>query len=224
MKAKVLLSMAAMMVASSVMLQAETELNLPSGVELSSTATFTSNYIFRGQSKTATRPAVGLTLDAEHESGVYAGLDGYNIDSESASLQANYSVGFASELTDTIKYDVAVVYRDTLGSGTENTLFNGEAEVEAEVEYATESFGDVSALVSYGTDSEELYYEVGLATTFGANVSYGSIENVGAFVGADYDVFAISDYSLSVELAYLMPEDDSADEELEYALTLKKAF
>ena len=118
--------MAAMMVASSVMLQAETKLDLPSGVELSSTATFTSNYIFRGQSKTATRPMM--------LSSVCTGLNGYNIDSDSASLQANYSVGFASELTDTIKYDVAVVYRDTLGSGTENTLFNG-GKVEAEVNY-----------------------------------------------------------------------------------------
>ncbi|WP_304640064.1 TorF family putative porin [Pseudomonas sp.] len=79
-------------------------------LDVSMTATIASQYIWRGQSQTDGRGAVQASLDIGHESGLYAGIWGSNVDAEDfegASVEIDYYVGFAGEITDNFSYDLS---------------------------------------------------------------------------------------------------------------------
>ena len=235
MKIKLVLSMLVVALVSTMTVHAdshsEPDVELPEGFEVSSEATFTSNYIFRGQSSSADRPAVQQDIVVDHESGLFAGLFGSSFNSSTADLEAQYSVGYKSSLDDLFEYEVAIVYYDVLGSGTEEAIFNGDAEAEVTIGYELNELGSVDAHVAYGLgDDGALYYAVNYNSTFDATVKLGSLEDVGLHVDVNYDVLNISGYNLGAQLSVLMPEDDYKtansleDSELSYNISLSKAF
>jgi len=58
---------------------AKAQMDLGSGLTLSLTPAASTDYLFRGISQTRNRPAVALTADLEHESGLYIGAFASNV-------------------------------------------------------------------------------------------------------------------------------------------------
>jgi uncharacterized protein (TIGR02001 family) len=85
------------------------------GLELSATATFTTDYVFRGISQTANNPAVQASLDASY--GIfYLGMWGSNLDfgagpsgQDIANLEIDYYGGIAPEWRG-ISFDIGGIY------------------------------------------------------------------------------------------------------------------
>ena len=106
MKSNIILLIFSIIFSLTITINAQTELDLPQDFDLTSQATFTTNYIYRGLSNTQNRPAIGLTLGLEHKSGLYVEFEGFNIENTEAYLESNYYLGYASQLSDVISYDL----------------------------------------------------------------------------------------------------------------------
>lgn len=81
--------------------------------EFSATAGFTSDYVFRGQSQTDENPAVQGSLDWAHDSGVYLGVWGSNVDfddGDQAQVEVDFYGGYSNTVYDALTYDVFAVY------------------------------------------------------------------------------------------------------------------
>lgn len=81
--------------------------------DVSMTATLASDYIWRGQSQTAGQAAIQGSLDVAHESGLYAGVWGSNVDDEAfpgntsgADAEIDYYIGYGYGFTDDISVDL----------------------------------------------------------------------------------------------------------------------
>ena len=72
-----------------------------------------SDYIWRGQTQTWGKPAVQAGIEADHASGLYAGVWGSNVSSHwlpNANLETDWSVGFRNAFATDFKYDVGGTY------------------------------------------------------------------------------------------------------------------
>jgi uncharacterized protein (TIGR02001 family) len=72
-----------------------------------------SDYIFRGQTQTWGQPALQLGVEADHQSGFYAGFWGSNVTSDwlpGASLEADISAGFRKKFASGLEADVGGTY------------------------------------------------------------------------------------------------------------------
>lgn len=109
---------------------------LPEGFETSASAALTTDYIWRGISQTANNPAVQGSFDVAHESGLYFGVWGSNVDFGGAttpSLELDAYIGFSREtdfagaLPFAISYDIGYlryIFPSDAGS-TVNELYFG---------------------------------------------------------------------------------------------------
>jgi uncharacterized protein (TIGR02001 family) len=81
------------------------------GLTVTTTPALTSNYLFRGLSQTRNRPAVQLTVDAEHSSGVYVGAFISNVAfaGTNARQEIDYNAGYRFALGD-LKLDLGGTY------------------------------------------------------------------------------------------------------------------
>ena len=231
MNIKIGLSMLLVALASSVTVHAQSDIELPQGFELSSKANLVSDYIFRGESKTANRPAVQQTIFVDHESGLYAGLFGTSISSSTADLETRYYLGFKSNFNDLFDYNLGIVYYDQIGSGTTDPILNGSAEFDVTLGYELNDLGYLSANVGYGLDDDaKLYFAAEYESLFNLSLTVGSLEDVGLHVDINYDVLTVSEYSLGAQVTVLTPEDayktanNLEDSELAYSISLSKAF
>ncbi|MBW2389228.1 MAG: hypothetical protein JRG89_12425, partial [Deltaproteobacteria bacterium] len=86
----------------------EEEASLPG--EFSANIAFTTDYVYRGISQTSEDVALQSTLDWNHESGVYLGVWGSNIDFKDGSSQLELDIygGYANEY-EGISYDVMIL-------------------------------------------------------------------------------------------------------------------
>ena len=77
-------------------------------------ASFVSDYIFRGQSQTWGRPAAQLSVELDHKSGLYAGFFASNVSDKwlpGANLETDLYAGFRNTIGATeIGYDVGGIY------------------------------------------------------------------------------------------------------------------
>ena len=75
-------------------------LSLPSGFETSASVALTTDYVWRGVSQTANAPAVQGSFDISHESGVYFGVWGSNVEfgGPDSSLELDIYAGFSNEV------------------------------------------------------------------------------------------------------------------------------
>ena len=78
--------------------------------EFSATIAFTTDYVYRGISQTSEDVALQSSLDWNHDSGVYVGMWGTNIDFKDGSSQLELDVygGYASEY-EGISYDFMIL-------------------------------------------------------------------------------------------------------------------
>jgi uncharacterized protein (TIGR02001 family) len=173
-----------------------------------------SQYIWRGMTQTAQKPAVQVGVDYEHASGLYAGAWASNVswlrDGDASLYQSGGTVemdlyaGFASELGDTgIGYDLGVIqyiYPGSEGSG--NPAANA-TELFAELSYGWVS-GKYSHTISsdaWGFDDAKgtAYYELNAdiplgETDYVLNLHVGSFK----FDGNDNDQFDYDDWKVGV--------------------------
>jgi len=78
---------------------------------LSANVTMTTDYLFRGISRTGERPAIQGGFDYTHTSGFYLGTWASNVNYGSdTSTEIDYCVGFAGELAAGVGYDFSFIY------------------------------------------------------------------------------------------------------------------
>lgn len=87
-----------------------------------------SDYIFRGQSQTWGKPAVQLSLEADHASGLYGGFFTSNVSEHwlpGASAETDLYAGYRNKIADTVGYDVGVIYYAYPGANWKDSAFSG---------------------------------------------------------------------------------------------------
>jgi len=95
---------------------------------ITSSASFVSDYIFRGQSQTWGKPAVQVSTEVAHKSGLYAGFFGSNVSGgwlPGAHLETDLYAGFRNTIGSTdFGYDVGGIAYIYPGADWENSSFN----------------------------------------------------------------------------------------------------
>lgn len=93
-----------------------------------SSVSLVSDYIFRGQSQTWGKPAVQLSVEADHATGLYAGFFTSNVSEHwlpGASAETDLYAGYRNKIADTVSYDVGVIYYAYPGAGWKDSAFSG---------------------------------------------------------------------------------------------------
>jgi len=135
------------------------------GWDVTGNVALTTDYIYRGISRTDTDPAIQGGFDAAHESGFYTGIWGSNVQF-AGSLELDYYAGFSNIINDQISYDIGMIYYDypggNLDSGRDPEYWEmygglgydfGQAMASGKVSYSDDYFGETGTGV---------YYEAGL--------------------------------------------------------------
>lgn len=134
--------------------------------------TLATDYIYRGISQTQGKGTVQGSLDIGHETGLYVGIWGSNVDfgqGDDTSVEFNYYGGFAGDITDDIGFDVGWIKYEYPGDNGTGTVSETYASLSA--------YGfTLGAGYTYDPDSTlytslgyeyQLPYEVGLALHYG---------------------------------------------------------
>ena len=188
---------AATAVACSGLAVAETVASPVGNFDVSMNVGLASDYIFRGISQTQGDGAVQGGLDVAHESGLYAGAWASNVDfgdSVDGNVEFDYYVGFGSNLTDDIAYDLGWIQYDYPGNSSLN-FSEYYASLSAfgfsvGTAYSSDFGGDNSTLYSYIGYEYTLPYDIGLA------VQYGNYDFKDATFASGEDSY--SDWSLGL--------------------------
>jgi hypothetical protein len=102
----------------------------PAEVTISGSLTGMSDYIWRGQSQTWGKPALQFSVEAAHNSGVYAGFFTSNVSSQwvpGAHLETDWYSGFRNKLPGSLSevgYDLNINYAYFPGGDFNKTGFN----------------------------------------------------------------------------------------------------
>ncbi|MFH2136009.1 MAG: TorF family putative porin [Pseudomonadota bacterium] len=163
----------------------------------SANVSITSNYLYRGISQTANKPAIQGGFDYAHESGVYAGIWGSSISwisdgnsaVNSAGTELDTYLGYSGEAAD-IGYDVGVLaYNYPADYGTALTA------------NTTEIYGSVSYMFLTAKYSRSTGNLFGVANSSGSgyfdlSASY-DLEDAGISLGAHYGKQTVANNSSS---------------------------
>ncbi|MFN3579681.1 MAG: TorF family putative porin [Pseudomonas sp.] len=158
-------------------------------IDVSMTATLATDYIWRGQSQTNGTGAAQASLDFAHESGIYVGVWGSNVDSEDfggASIEVDYYLGYGGSITDDITYDL----------GWANYTFPGNSSFDVYEWLASISaYGFTVGLKDTYMNADNHYYYVGydveLPYGIGLGLHYGD-SNDKTGEGIDYNDWAVT--------------------------------
>jgi uncharacterized protein (TIGR02001 family) len=148
---------------------------------ITSNASFVSDYIFRGQSQTWGKPAVQISSELAHKSGLYAGFFGSNVSSHwlpGATLETDLYAGFRNKIGATeVGYDVGGIYYMYPGADWKESNWAG-----ANAKNSVNTF-EVYGALSY----KWLSFKTGITTTeyFGWNEN-----NSGVGIGFGNDLAA----------------------------------
>lgn len=151
-------------------------LALPASAEFSATITGVTDYDFRGVTQSAEDPALQGSIDFEHESGIYAGIWGSQIDFGDCcdeDIELDYYAGYYGELREGFEYDLGFIFYDY--PGTDTDLSYGEFYVggiwnqfDAKLYYTDDFFAiGESAYYLEGNYNFELPQEFGLRLHLG---------------------------------------------------------
>ncbi len=182
-----------------------------------------SEYVFRGISQTMGSPSLQASIDLDLESGVYAYAWASNVDfvaagdaDDGATYEVDLAIGYAAELGDAWRIDVALVRY--LFPGTVAGVDYDYNELITTVDFA----GNYSATVAYsrnadGTGAPSLFYELGarfeLAQATNVTLNFGYVDVSEAY-GAAYSygqaTLARSFGPTTLVLTYLDTQDSAA--------------
>ena len=156
---------------------------LAAHAEVTATVTGTTDYVWRGVSQTDEKPALQLGVEYEHESGLYAGTWGSNVDfdedvSDPAHFEIDLYAGWRGETEGGLGWDIGVLrylYPDT----TEDFDYNGLV--------VSATYGIFTFEVDYSNDvfasgENGFYYNLGVSHeipdlfTVAASVGYSDFD------------------------------------------------
>jgi uncharacterized protein (TIGR02001 family) len=85
----------------------------------SATATFATDYVFRGVSQTDNKPAVQGSFDYKHPSGAYLGIWGSNVDDSisKGNIEVDFYGGYGFEVVSNLNLDASIIYYYYPGDG-----------------------------------------------------------------------------------------------------------
>lgn len=166
-------------------IQAESFDTAAGRVDVEANVTLATDYIWRGQSQTDGAGAIQGGLDITHETGLYIGAWGSNVDSDDfggASVEFDYYVGFAGDLSENLSYDLQWV----------SYTFPKNNAINSEELAASLSFHGLSVGAKYTYDPEvSLYtwagYDFELPWELGLGFHYGSTDTKAPLNGVDGD-------------------------------------
>ncbi len=136
--------------------------------KISSSASFVSDYIFRGQSQTWGKPAVQVSTELAHKSGLYAGFFGSNVSGAwlpGANLETDLQSGFRKTIGRTeVGYDVGGIYYIYPGANWEQSAFNTSTMTPADAAWTKAN--RLNTFEVYGSLSYKwLSFKTGITTT-----------------------------------------------------------
>jgi uncharacterized protein (TIGR02001 family) len=169
-----------------------------SDFSFSTTIELYSDYVFRGVTQTEEDPAIQGSFDISHESGLYAGIWGSNVDfgaGDDANIEIDYSAGFRSTLFgETLSYDIGGAYYTY--PGVDESLNYEYPEffvlVSHNFEPISAETGIYYAPDSFGSSGPAFYYFGKLGTSLPYNfnlsgqVGYQEVDDEIAFGLPDY--------------------------------------
>jgi uncharacterized protein (TIGR02001 family) len=187
-------------------------------IDASMTATVATDYIWRGQSQTDGKGAFQASLDFAHESGVYVGTWGSNVDDEDfggAAIEIDYYVGYGGAITEEFTYDLAWA----------NYTFPGNSSIDVYEWLASVSaYGITVGVKDTYNNADNQYYYIGygveLPYEFGLGLHYGD-SNDGTGTGFDYNDWAVtlSKEALGLGWSLMYSDTDISDADCAYGST-----
>jgi uncharacterized protein (TIGR02001 family) len=187
---------------------------------------FTTDYVFRGISQTDEEPAIQGALNYNHESGVYAGLWGSNVDfndGDEAHVEMDAYFGYAGAM-DALGYDVGAIYYAYPGADSDldydywelkgllSYSFDNAAltpKIIGSVFYSPEFFGDTGDAVYV---NGALALTVAEGVTLNASVGWQSIDDTTPDSYVDWKLGAAAEYAgLLFDLSYTDTDSDGED-------------
>lgn len=209
---------------------------------------FVSDYIFRGQSQTWGKPAVQVSIEADHKSGFYAGFAGSNVSDQwlpGANLETDFWAGFRGALpgaASDIGFDVGGIYYYYPGANWSDSQFSAPVmnkdnslntfEVYASLSYKWLSLKAGRTLTEYWgwntNNSPALGHYKGDPTVFGfngdANAGVTGNTNGSYFYEANaaYEVFP--SWTISGQLGHQVVAESKGLDVTYYKAGVTKAF
>jgi uncharacterized protein (TIGR02001 family) len=198
----------------------------PGSGDVSATVGVTSQYVFRGLAQTDEHPAVQASIDYTHDSGVYAGVWGSNVDfqdGDEANLETDIYGGWSGEIS-SIAWDIGGIYYWYPGADSDLDYDYFELAVSAGYDF---DFANVSAAVNYSpnyfADSGDAWYlagnvEVPLPKDFKitGHVGHQYIDDNDNFGSPDYTDWSVgvgyTFYGFDLSLNYIDTDLDDGDE------------
>jgi uncharacterized protein (TIGR02001 family) len=176
-------------------------------IDISANVGFVTEYSFRGITQSDENPAIQGGFDVAHESGIYAGIWGSNVDfndNSEASSEMDLYAGFASSINQ-FSYDLGLIYYAYPGAA--DSLNYDFWEIALSMGYDFESFS-ASASVNYspeyfGDSGDAVYYAAGVDVPLPAqfslsgHVGHQTIDDNNSF-GPDY-----TDWSLGLGYSFV---------------------
>ena len=173
--------------------------------EVSGNVALTTDYRFRGISQTNTDPAIQGGLDFSMEPGIYIGAWGSNV-AFGSSVEMDFYVGFASDISEDISYDVGVLYYSYPGDSGMPTLDYTEI-------YGSLGFYGATVALNYSPDyfagTDSFWYVAGdYSFPLGDNFSIDAHLGLNMFdSSADF-----------TEFLAISPFNEAGDDYLDYSL------
>lgn len=174
--------------------------------EFSANVGFVSDYRFRGFTQADSEPAIQGGFDWSHDSGVYLGVWGSNVEFNDAHIETDFYGGFANEI-ESFSYDVGLLYYAYPGS-SDRFNFNfleGYVGLGYDFDIAAVSIGAAYSPDFFGGTGDALYSNAGVSIplpgefALDAGIGYQMIEqgspvtdwSIGlskSFLGFDFSV------------------------------------
>lgn len=165
--------------------------------DMSFSATVVSDYMFRGVSQTDSHPAMQLSADYEHSSGLFAGVWGSNVDfGDDADVEVDLTLGYAGEVNSSFSFDVYYVYYTYTGYSSADEIDYGE-------------------LIANG------YYN-NFTFTFGYADDYAQSDESAQYVSVAYDMGIFEDINLSMQIGYSFGDAFESSEYIDYSVFASK--
>lgn len=141
------------------------------GFELAGNVALTSDYRFRGLTQSDNGVAIQGGFDAEHESGLYAGVWASSIDfgATDNTTEFDYYAGYAGEITKDVGFDIGYIYYDYPQN-------NGNPNLEFDEYYASISAMGLTLGYAYSDDffggnGAASYYTADFSVDVGSGVA-----------------------------------------------------
>ncbi len=174
---------------------------------ISANVALTTDYVWRGVSQTDNGPAIQGGFDYAHQSGVYLGVWGSNVDfgaGDDSNVEIDIYGGYATEFDGGVSLDVGFIHYD----------YPSESDNDFEELYLGLGYGPVSARVSHDFDNENTYWELGagfdLPAEMGLSLQVGYYDFDDGSEYTDWKVAVSRSFAgADVELAYTDTDIDA---------------